>query len=51
MADVSEEMMDSIRMISSQLAVLKIDQATMSQSTSCPTAKDRCRTEVCENQM
>jgi hypothetical protein len=50
MADVSEELMDSIRMISSQLAVLEIDQATMSQSISCPTAKDRCRTEVCENQ-
>lgn len=34
LGDVSEEMMDSLRMIQSQLAMLKVDEPTVSQSTS-----------------
>ena len=40
MADVSEEMMASIRMISDQLALLKIDQTVQDQTTSDSPAKE-----------
>jgi hypothetical protein len=46
MADVSEEMMESIRMINRQLAVLKLNQPTASQSTSLGQAPDGRRTQV-----
>lgn len=46
MADVSEEMMDLIRMINSQLAVLEFNQATISPTASLDPDEDRSRGKV-----